>query len=349
MARRMRRGLIVRGLAAAGIQACALLGVVLVWTALGVLLGVVVGGLLVEFAHVFGLAGDLGTFALAGPLMPVFAGILAYEGLHNARAMLRDGRARLLATVEPVTAADAEPGEPEPERGPDLDVPGDHDRSVDPAESPPPETRRRFAETTRRLAIQADVPRPALGLHPSGAPLCYTVTHGGRPWLVVSRGLLWALSEAELEAVLAHEVAHLANGDHRVMTWAIAPVLVAEELYETVADDDDWARLARGIILTSRLGTGLFSRGRELAADRTAARLTGSPGTLADALERLDESVPSRPPEDLRDRVHTRDALNVLPALDPDRGGDGGLLATHPATERRIQRLRALEREQEAA
>ena len=56
-----------------------------------------------------------------------------------------------------------------------------------------------------------------------------TVGGGDDAVLLVLSGLVGALPEAELEAVLAHEVAHLANGDSRVMCAALGPVLAADE------------------------------------------------------------------------------------------------------------------------
>ena len=304
-------------------------------------------------------------------------------------------------------------------------------------DAPTHDDRRLLVETTRRLAAQADVPVPTLGVHPAETPLCYTVHHDGHVFLVVSRGLLQRLPARELVAVLAHEITHLANADHRIMSWVTVPLFVLEGvmdpdrrgrddrsdreelrvehtwwdlgLRETVAVGGIFAgHVAVGAVLLAvaidgpflevfaavvqtlfilltiltvivvgvaaasgalvgivvyvpasvacrlclpwaSLGTGLFSRGREFAADRAAARLTGNPGALAAALRRLDDSLDEPPPQDLRELSHTCDALSVMPALDPESDGGGGLFATHPPTEVRIRRLRELEREQERA
>jgi heat shock protein HtpX len=203
-----------------------------------------------------------------------------------------------------------------------------------------------YVRTVRRLARQADVPRPATRVHRSSAPLAYTVSDGGTPTLIVSAGLLDALSPAQAEAVLAHEVAHVANRDLRWTTRAMLPLLGAEEFCETFVDEDDsdprqipYLLFGRFLVAWARLGAGTFSRSRELAADLGAARATGDPGALAAALVQLDEAATEAPSTDLR----AVDALNVLPTMRPG----GRLLSSHPPTEERIERLRVLEREYE--
>lgn len=77
----------------------------------------------------------------------------------------------------------------------------------------------------RRLARLVDVPAPEVYVTSADRPESFTVGTGESATIVVSTGLLDALSEEELEAVLAHEVSHLANGDSRVMGAALVPVL----------------------------------------------------------------------------------------------------------------------------
>ena len=220
-------------------------------------------------------------------------------------------------------------------------------RLVRDTESIDPERDDRVAVSARRIAAQFDRPVPELRRHPAATPLAYTTTRDDDPVLVVSNGLLETLSDAELEAVIAHELAHVANGDLRVMTWVLVPLVATEGFTEpTTKDWEDpfdrfWGELGRLLVASSLLAVGLFSRGREFAADRAAAAVTGDPAALAAAIERLD-SATERPSTDLRERTRTVDALAVHPTLDPERDGGGGLFATHPATERRLERLRRL-------
>ncbi|WP_408957294.1 M48 family metallopeptidase [Natrinema sp. 74] len=207
----------------------------------------------------------------------------------------------------------------------------------------------RVESSASRLAAQFDLPVPDLRRHPAATPIACTTSSGGEPVVVVSAGLLKAVSDAELEAVLAHELAHVANDDLRLLTWVLVPLVASEEFVAMMDDDDDfdprvlpWLAVGHLLTLSSSLGVGLFSRGREFAADRAAVAATGDPGALAAALERLDSSTAEPPPEDLRRHAESVDAMSVLPTLDPERDGGGGLFATHPATERRLERLRRL-------
>jgi heat shock protein HtpX len=86
-----------------------------------------------------------------------------------------------------------------------------------------------------------------------------------------------------------------------------------------------------------------LSRHRELAADRSAALLTGSPSALASALLRLSGDLALIPRRDLR-RVALSNALLVMPAP-PQVPGLAWLTATHPPVGRRVERLLALESE----
>ncbi|SER55683.1 M48 family metallopeptidase [Natrinema salaciae] len=207
----------------------------------------------------------------------------------------------------------------------------------------------RIGAATRRTAATFGLPMPKLRHHPASTPIACTTSYDGEPIVVVSDGLLETLSDAELEAVVAHELAHLSNGDHRLMTWMLVPLVASEEFYEMMHEEDEfdprvlpWLAIGRLLIGSSALGVGLFSRGREFAADRAAVAATGDPAALAAALERLDSSAGGRPPEDLRKHARSLDAMSVLPTLDPECDGGGGLFATHPATERRLERLRRL-------
>lgn len=83
--------------------------------------------------------------------------------------------------------------------------------------------------TIRRLAHLADVPEPGVHRVETDRPEAVPVRTGEDALVVVSSGLIEVLSDGELEAVLAREVGHLANGDSRVTGAALAPVLVADE------------------------------------------------------------------------------------------------------------------------
>ncbi|WP_226005316.1 M48 family metallopeptidase [Natrinema salinisoli] len=290
-----------------GLGTLAVLGVVL-----AVLGGLAVGGVVL---YVAGLVIEPGLRTFVAALL-VGAVLLLLSWAAGVRKAIRRSRARLRRETEP----------------------------IDPGGTG------RVASSAARLAAQFDLPLPEVRRHAATAPIACTTTHGDEPVLIVSEGLLEALPDDELEAVLAHELAHVANGDQRLMTWAIVPLIASEEFYEMMDDEGDefdprdlpWLALGRLLVGGSTLGVGLFSRGREFAADRAAVAATGDPGALAAALERLDSAAAERPPEDLRNHTRSVDAISVLPTLDPERDGGGGLFATHPATDRRLERLRRL-------
>lgn len=257
-----------------------------------------------------------------------------------------------------------------------------------------------------RAAAQLDVPAPTIAVSDRAAPEALVV--GYRPEnarLVLSRGTVDALEEAELEAVVAHELAHVANRDAAVTTAAATPLVLADGIRAKAArlafarpDESEspsaflkrspgkfvwytvagvlvspqrllWWLLGAIAVLTLAIGTpvvAVLSRGRELAADRTAAEATGSPAALAGALRTLEAGIAETPDEDLREAASVS-VLSILPLDRPTRGRtatdggstDGGatddragrlrrlLFATHPSTERRLERLADLEAELE--
>jgi heat shock protein HtpX len=164
------------------------------------------------------------------------------------------------------------------------------------------------------------------------------------------------LDEDELEGVLAHELAHIKNRDVMVMTiasflstiafvvvrwgWLFgggrerggggAPVIVAI-----------LASLAVWII--SFLLIRALSRYREFSADRGGAVITGKPSALASALLKISGRMEKVPKEDLRDQSE----MNAFFIIPIKSGIVGRLFSTHPSTEKRVERLRELERELE--
>jgi len=218
----------------------------------------------------------------------------------------------------------------------------------------------KIASIAGRLAQQAGIPEPTVRIVTRMRPESYAL--GGRSdgTIVLTRGLVRELSDEELEAVVAHEISHLANGDGRLMGLLLVPLLLAEH----VGSDDrptlqpihtvsgvifvylghllTWAVVTAvtTVQLWCCLGAiALFSRGRETAADRGAAELTGSPSSLASALETL-AGGRGRPTEDLRAFKRSAGALDILPPA--DQTDLPTAFRTHPSTAHRIDRLEAL-------
>jgi heat shock protein HtpX len=222
--------------------------------------------------------------------------------------------------------------------------------SVTGSEPADPEAHAALVGAVDRLSAAAGVAAPEVRVLGAPRPLAHVVGTRRDAVLVVSTGLLDALSPAEREAVLAHEVAHLANGDSRLMSLALAPVVLAEELFVDEdgpgTDPRDWPWYALGVVLRAvgQFGAAVFAVGRERAADETAAKLTGDPAALASALATLAGRDP--PETDLREWSESVAALGVLPSLAPE-GERAWSFDTHPPVEERIERLRELAAAQE--
>jgi len=208
-------------------------------------------------------------------------------------------------------------------------------------------------DTVDRLAAQADLPRPPVAVIPSDEPNAMSAGTGNRTVVCVTLGLLKELDDEQLEAVLAHELAHVKNGDSSVLTVAGFPATVALAMLSTALEGmDGWgivlgyfgaavllALLSLPLLLVSLPGTLALSRYREYAADRGAVALTGRPVALAEALAEL-HGLPKPPEEDVRS-LAAFNAFCIVPS--PYLGLPG----THPPTHKRIRKLRELAAEME--
>lgn len=200
-----------------------------------------------------------------------------------------------------------------------------------------------------RLCALADIRRPDIVLERQRLPNSWiTAPLRGRPRLHVTTGLLALLTPDELEAVVGHELAHLAHRDATVMTVVGGP---SAALMEGARHVGGFALLGVPIAFAigwlSSLGTNALSRYRELAADATSAALTGRPMALASALHKVSGRIRVFPTEDFRE-IAARDAFNLLPVGHPPRRLRA-LHATHPSLDRRIAQLERLERAMHAA
>ncbi|WIV66144.1 M48 family metallopeptidase [Natrialbaceae archaeon AArc-T1-2] len=219
---------------------------------------------------------------------------------------------------------------------------------VDGAVEPDP-TQASLRSTATRLARQADLPAPDIRVLEHETPVALTV--GYRPaasTLVCSRGLIEALSDRELEAVIAHELAHVKNRDAAVLTALSASGAVANLARSRYGYNPVVEPLAVAVRLASRWYVALVSRGREYAADDGAVAITGDSAALASALETLDDDLESRPSTDLREGDTAAAFAIVPPPWEEHRFFDRtrrfvarGIFGTHPATVSRLERLRS--------
>jgi heat shock protein HtpX len=215
------------------------------------------------------------------------------------------------------------------------------------------------SELLQRLCMRADMRVPELVLEADA--LASSWTAGGR--IHVTTRLLDLLDEAELEAVLAHELAHLAHRDAAMMEICSAPSRVLLGFTGFVAPRFiRWMRalarsggsifaVALGFLAVlgippsfvigwiSRLSVLGMSREREFSADAAAATLTGRPSALASALLKLDRQREWTPRADLRQV----EAFAVLCIVGTHRSRLGRLFSTHPPTAARVRRLEETE------
>jgi len=196
--------------------------------------------------------------------------------------------------------------------------------------------------TVERLCLAADLAPPEVVVNAERQPNSWVVWTGrGQYRLHVTEGLLGLLSPAELEAVLAHELAHVAHHDAAVMTAVGGPGAILLQGGSKIARG--WPMALGGMVAMAvgwlgSVGGRILSRYREFAADTGAVALTGNPAALASALMKVSEGVVAVPTRDLR-AVAARDPFHLLPVAEVHNR----LLATHPSLQARIARLERLE------
>jgi MFS family permease len=133
-----------------------------------------------------------------------------------------------------------------------------------------------------RLANQAGATKPAVYVAPSSAPNSFALDGGGDPALVVSEGLLERLDGEELDAVLAHELAHLSNRDATVMTLAsFLPALTGDRYSLTASLGSPAPRLLAVAGLAALYVLGAAATGRHPASPAYAARFVVGLGVAA--------------------------------------------------------------------
>jgi heat shock protein HtpX len=191
--------------------------------------------------------------------------------------------------------------------------------------------------TIERLAARAGVAKPRLYLMDDGLPRALATGRGPRgSTLAVSSGLLTAASPAELEAVLAHELAHVRHRDVVVQT---SVVVLAATLLELSRVGGWFQRVLLWFLgpLASAFVHLLLSPKREFLADRAAAAICDSPHPMADALVRLDQAAEL---VSFIGSPATEPLYTVNPFLEV---GLAALFVTHPPVGERVRRLRELD------
>jgi heat shock protein HtpX len=221
-----------------------------------------------------------------------------------------------------------------------------------------------------RLCALADMPKPRVAIADTDMPNAFATGRSPKAAVVcATSGLLRRLDEPEVEAVLAHELSHVAHRDVAVMTIAstlgVAAGLTTRMMLYAGLFGGMGGRGGRGgnnnsggqivliemaimlvsivVYAISFLLTRALSRYRELAADRSGAILIGRPSVLAAALVKVTGEMSRIPTRDLR-KAEAFNAFFFTPALTQGRGiSISTLFSTHPTLERRLAQLAELE------
>jgi Zn-dependent protease with chaperone function len=156
------------------------------------------------------------------------------------------------------------------------------------------------------IASKMGIHSAELHLSENAIPVSFAAQND-RPIVVMSERLLSLLKKDELEAVMAHELAHIKNSDTTLKALVTA--------YKTVLPIDPMVRLVEAA----------FHREREIAADETAAKITRKPLSLASALLKIYEAFP-------KGNLAAFGALSVL-------GAGSTLMSRHPPIRQRVNRL----------
>ena len=203
-----------------------------------------------------------------------------------------------------------------------------------------------------RLCIQADLPKPKIAVADTSVPNAFAMGRSPKNATVcATTGIMRTLSPAELEGVMAHELAHVKNRDVLIMTVAsffasIASMIMQFAFFFGGSDDDGGAPFL--VILAASFAVYIISfflmlalsRYREFSADRGAALVTGRPSALSSALMKISSAMEATPTKDLRE-AERMNAFFIVPA--GAKASLANLFATHPPMEKRIAALGRLE------
>ncbi|PIG29369.1 heat shock protein HtpX [Janthinobacterium sp. 35] len=211
-----------------------------------------------------------------------------------------------------------------------------------------------LVNTVRALSERAGIGMPEVAVYEGDANAFATGAFKNSALVAVSTGLLQSMNRDEVEAVLGHEIAHVANGDMVTLTLIQGVVntfvvfmarVVGFFVDNVLLKNNNREGGGRGIgyfvtVMVCEVIFGLlasiivawFSRQREFRADAGSAKLLGSPTPMMHALARLGGVPPGELPQSMQ-------ALGVSGG----NGGWGALFATHPPIEQRIAALRGVQ------
>jgi len=216
-----------------------------------------------------------------------------------------------------------------------------------------------------RLCAMAGLPKPRVAIIPTDVPNAFATGRSPKhAAIAVTQGLWRRLEPQEVEAVLAHELSHVANRDVLVMTVAsffamLAAMLTRFGLYAGMfggygggnRNDNGqnqvpvWLIVMVVSMITYAISFILIrtiSRYREYAADRGSALITGAPQNLMSALQKIASGITQIPQQDLRE-VAGMNAFFIVPTNWRQQVGE--LFMDHPPLEKRLAALEQIARE----
>ncbi|WP_049922734.1 M48 family metallopeptidase [Halopiger djelfimassiliensis] len=195
---------------------------------------------------------------------------------------------------------------------------------------------------TDSLSQDMGIKKPKLMVMNMGVPNAFATGRKGNGVVVVSTELIRLLERDELEGVIAHELAHIKNRD--VVTMVVGQSIgmmvgwVAYMIY-MMGDDRNIGSIFVGMFISNiaQMLVMVFvlaiSRYREYVADEDARQYIGSGDPLARALEKISQGAQGR-------ESNLDDSVSALCIFNAERGLLQSLFATHPPTEKRIEKLR---------
>ncbi len=206
----------------------------------------------------------------------------------------------------------------------------------------------------RELAGRAQLPMPKVYIIHEDQPNAFaTGRNPENAAVAATTGILQMLSERELRGVMAHELAHVKHRDILIstisatMAGAISALANFAMFFSGRGEEGRPTNMIASIAvsLLAPLAASLIqmaiSRAREFEADRGGAEIAGDPNALADALMKIDAFARGIPMPTAEAHPETGQMMIMNPL---SGGGLRGLFSTHPATEERVARLRALAR-----
>ena len=201
----------------------------------------------------------------------------------------------------------------------------------------------------RELAQRADLPMPRVYIIDEAQPNAFaTGRNPDNAAVAATTGIMRMLSERELRGVMAHELAHVKNRDILISTMsatvagAISMLAQFGMFFGGRGANRPHPVFAILMMILAPMAAMVIqmaiSRTREYGADRGGAEISGDPEALASALAKIEAYAKGIPMETAERHPETAQMM----IMNPLSGGMRGLFSTHPATQERIARLRAM-------